>query len=142
MVVDAERRAGAGSHGPGTADVVGMSVGNEDPIDVGGRLADGGQPGDDPAGGTPEAGVDQGHGPCRVDDGEGIDEIARRGDPPETGRELDGRGGHGGHGDTLGRRAPRSAPARPGFPGGNIADDREAGPERPERTLRSPRGRA
>jgi hypothetical protein len=54
-------------------------------------LADGSECAHDLGGGALEAAVDEGHRPVIVDEGVGIDVVAERGDPIDTGTQGDSR---------------------------------------------------
>jgi hypothetical protein len=65
--------------------VVEVSMGEHDALHVSGMLADGSECADDLGGGALEAAVDEGHRPVVVDEGIGVDVVAERGDPVDTG---------------------------------------------------------
>ena len=157
VLVDVQGGPGALTQPGRPAAVVRMGVGEQDPAHVGRSFADFRECGGQLLGRPLQPGVDQGHRPVVVGEGERVDEACAQGrDPPDAGCQLDRGRGHrpmvprpdrptarldaraGGRrprrsGSEIGKRTGRAAAGgqRPVLWSGS---DREAGPVRPVRT--------
>ena len=120
VVVDHYRRPALPLQRRRSTRVVTVRVGQDDPLNIAGCLAEFGQPGDDPSGRPLQAAVDEGEAAAvGLGEDEGVDEVEPcGGDPPDVLRQSERMVAHPANRTPIARRAalgPAGSP-RPGKP--------------------------